>query len=263
MTSVAGPITAKAGGCRYGCGYGHSYYGHQSYGYYEKVQLLAVERDPYNVELVGETLRAQRRASEALQATGGLTTEIVTLRQEVAQLRLAIAGGGGGAPQPQPAPPLAASQTYPTPQPATDPYAPQPQAPEVPAPAPQPMPPAPAPAPQPAPPPAPAPQPAPPPAGDELSSWGWTFLENRCASCHNARKASKGFSLFGAQNAEGRYPRLPLTAGKLILIDTVLYSNEMPMPPQPKATAVEYNRFRAWMQTFVPSIRQVARAADQ
>jgi mono/diheme cytochrome c family protein len=236
---AAAPVKAGGnGGYRgqvggYSGGYGNGYNN------FEKVQFIAVEEDPYSVEIVGENLRAQyraeaasRQAQEALASiNGGLNSEISLLRQEVQALRAAIGGGGHS----QPAP------TTSTPRPT--PQAPAPEAEDT----------------------TPAPTTSTSTSDPDLVNAAWNLLQERCATCHNAGKPGGGFSLFASAQAndDGNWTRAKMNAGKLILIDHLTYANEMPKPPHKKLDSKEYNLLRAWIQESSEDIREVARAADK
>lgn len=84
------------------------------------------------------------------------------------------------------------------------------------------------------------------------------LLTERCAKCHSGPTSKGLFKLF----EEDGLTMVPITPGKLILIDQVTYANEMPKAPTPKLTADEYNRLRAWIQSYSQGIRQVARKSD-
>lgn len=212
---------------------------HHAHAVVEKIQFLAVERDPYNVQIVGEEIRAKQQAAAVQAEQRGLTEEVQLLRDEIAALRTAIRGGGGITvgiqPQPQ----------APVPQPPLQPD-PEPQGPvPVPGPAPEEA--------------APPPNPRTPLAGKtvKLSDWANNLLIQNCASCHNPTKANAGFVMF---DNDLRTPML--TPAKLILTDQVLYSNEMPKG-KPKFTSDQYNRLRAEFDKYSEPIREIARNADK
>lgn len=208
---------------------------------------MAVEESPYDVQLVGQAIRTQRSATAATVQARELTLEINALRREVAELR-----GVFGRRREKPAAeetaveadvpiadePLADSPTGDEPV-ADEPVADEPVVdgpPVVVTP----------------------PAAAPPAESDTLSQWSWNLLQRRCASCHNPATPKGDFVLFETDKVTHK----PVTPGMLIMLDQVLYSNEMPKSPKPKLTAAEYNKLRAWIQQYTGGIRQVARAAE-
>lgn len=215
----------------------------QQHALVEKIQFLAVEKDPYNVQIVGEEIRAKQQAAVVAAEQRSLLEELQLVRDEIAAIRTAIRGGISVGVRPQPESP---------------PVQPQPQ------PQPEPVPQGPLPAPGPAPEEQPAATPAPPAArvplpgrNVKLSDWATTLLATNCASCHNPTKANAGFVMF----ADDLKTSL-LTPGGLILTDQVLYSNEMPKG-KPKFTSDQYNRLRAEFEKFSEPIREIARNADK
>lgn len=207
----------------------------------EKVQFLAVEKDPYNVQVVGENIRQAARAEAFTQEQKGLTAEVQALRQELFELRKALAGGFQVPVQPQPQP-----QPQPPPTPEPDPVVPPTvEVPELPAPA-------------------PAPAPAPEDAGRAantavtLSPAITTLLRDNCASCHNPNKASAGFILFDKDLQTPIF-----TPAKLLMVDQVTYENEMPKPPKAKFTGEQYSKLRADISKHTELIREVIRAVDR
>lgn len=203
----------------------------------EKIQFLAVEKDPYNVQVVGENIRQAQRATAVQEEQKSLIGEVQALRQEVYALRTAIAGGVTVQTQPtQPALP---------PTPVPDPVEPPPS-PEVPPPAPEPA--------------AEAPVDALKAANTAvtLSPEMTGLLRDNCAACHNPNKASAGFILFDKDL------KTPIfTPAKLILVDHVVYENEMPKAPKVKFTGEQYSKLRADISKHTELIREVVRAVDR
>lgn len=195
----------------------------QPYAVVEKVQFLAVEKDPYNVQVVGEQIRQRQRAEALAQEQAGLVGEVQALRNELYELRRLLTGQGVA-----PAPVAPAPATIPPPTPITPP----PPVPELPAPAEE--------------------------GAITLSPWAVGLLADRCASCHNPNKASAGFVLFDKDLSTPI-----LSAGKLVMIDQVIYSNEMPKAPKAKLVPEEYNKLRAEFDKFTQQIRAVIRDADR
>jgi hypothetical protein len=193
----------------------------------EKVQFLAVETEPYNVQIIGEELRAKQREAALAEEQTGLITEVQSLRDELYALRQAITGQSGVvvptpatvAPIPTAPPPVSTAATTPPVPAAATPVAVSPI---------------------------------------KLSPWAVGLLADRCASCHNPNKSSAGFILF---DKDLKTPIL--SGGKLILIDQVIYSNEMPLAPKVKLTPEEYNKLRAEFDLATEHIRVVARKCDK
>lgn len=201
-------------------------------------KFVAVEADPYNVQLVGSTLRYERKAKAAAETASSLVAEVQSLRGELAALRAAIAGDG------VPATPAKPAKPQPSPPPPAKPADPPANQPENPTPAPQPAP-------------EDTADPTIRPAADDLTDWVWNMFSTRCANCHSGSTAKGNFVLF----QDDKVTKVPLTVSKLELIDQVLYSNEMPKAPVPKLNAQEYDQFRSWMQLQTKAIREVARSA--
>lgn len=197
----------------------------------EKIQFLAVEKDPYNVQVVGEEIRARQRAEAFKAEQAGLIGEVQSLRTELYELRKALTGGQGVVVPPPVAPAPAGEPT---------PAAPKPDAPV---------------APKPDVPLAPTPDPAPGmPLSNptiKLSPWATNLLAESCAGCHNPNKASAGFVLFDKDL------KTPIfTASRLLMVDQVLYSNEMPKAPKAKFTPEQYNKLRAEMDEHTDLLRE-------
>lgn len=221
----------------------------------EHVQFVAVEQQAYSVELVGENIRQQMRLEQATEATTGLLQEVRELRKEfyglrteLLELKQAVYGGTAPTTTTTTTPPTTTEPPATTPPdttptttttttepPATDPPATDPPA---------------------------TPEP---PAADpaDLNGWALQLLATRCASCHNATKKSGDYYLFEAKQADGKWPTKPLTANDLVLLDEVLYANEMPKPPHKKLDQAEYSRMRAWRNNYTTAIRQLARTGPQ
>lgn len=218
-----------------------SHHHFQEFATIEKIQFLAVEKDPYNVQVVGENIRQAARAEAFTAEQRGLTTEVQALRQELFELRKALAGGFQVPVQPSPPP-------APTPEP--DPVVPP--AVEVPG----------------EPPPVPElPLPAPATPGDALKAANTpvtlspeitALLRDNCAACHNPNKASAGFVLFDKDLKKPFF-----TPAKLLLVDHVTYENEMPKAPKPKFTGEQYSKLRAEISKHTELIREVIRAVDK
>ncbi len=88
-------------GCLTGC---RTAVAHYTAPYFEKVQFVAVEpaypigsyaltASPYDVNLVGEVQRAELRRRAADANAAAFQAELAALRQEVTELRQALAGG--------------------------------------------------------------------------------------------------------------------------------------------------------------------------
>lgn len=213
----------------------------------EQVQFVAVEQQPYSVELVGENIRAQMRLEQATEATTGLLQEVrdlrkefLGLRAEMFELRSAVYGTTTPTQPTVPTTPTEPTQPTEPDAPATeDPPATPPQA-DVPD--------------------------DDTPAGvddTDLNKWALSLLATRCASCHNANKKSGDYYLFEAKQADGSWPTKALTANDLVLLDEVLYANEMPKPPHKKLDQREYSRIRGWRHKYTTAVRELARTGPQ
>jgi hypothetical protein len=181
---------------------------------------------------VGEQIRAEQRAKLEQQNSAGLTDEVAKLRTEIQSLRQAIAGGGTVATTPST--PVTPSQPKPE-TPATTPDTTVPDTTNATNPAVN--------------------------LEDTNGKWVVDMLRTRCASCHNTTNAKGSYSLFNGSGAgnSGDWEMRKLTAADLILIDSVVYSNEMPKAPQPKLTNEEYLRWRGYLQSQSVPIRQFVR----
>lgn len=223
----------------------HCYVPQQVVAAVEHVQFVAVQQQPYSVELVGENIRSQMRLEQATEATTGLLQEVRELRKEfyglrteLLELKQAVYGGTT---------PTTTTTTPPEPVTPTTPTEPDPTTTTTTTPEPDPV-----------------TEPTP-PATDpgDLNGWALQLLATRCASCHNATKKSGDYYLFEAKQADGAWPTKALTANDLILLDEVLYANEMPKAPHKKLDQAEYSRMRAWRNTYTTAIRQLARTGPQ
>lgn len=215
--------------------FSHHNYANVVYPVLSYPKFVAVEADPYNVQLVGSAMRHERNAKQAAETVTNLNAEIQSLRGELAALREAISGSAGPA---KPAPPAAKPAPAPAPAPAPPTTSPPPTTP----------------APTPSPEPGGGDEPIQ-PAQDQLTKWVWDKFQATCANCHSGSMAKANFQLF----EEDKVTKVPLTVAKLQLIDQVLYSNEMPKAPVPKWNAQEYDTWRGWMQLQTKAIREVAR----